>query len=277
MLEAGGIRCLVCAPDSSRQKAKRRKNNSLDARTLAGNLFNYLAGNRAALQLVRIPTAQQEQQRAVSRQEQDLVKDRKRLAARGNSLLIAQGYGSWKNWWRPKTFARLSQLLPQWIKELLENRLDELQLLDKKIGKAKLALARRHGGPRPKGAGAVSLVQLKSEVLDWNRYSSARKIGCLSGMVPSEWSTGNTQRLGPITKVGVPAIRRIATEMAWRIIRFQPDYRPVKKWRSVLEGNNRALKKKAVVAITRQLLVDLWRLETGRISAAELGLVMVSA
>jgi len=112
-------------------------------------------------------------------------------------------------------------------------------------------------------------------VLDWGRYSNARKIGCLAGMVPSEWSTGDTQWQGSITKVGVPAIRRIITEMVWRIILFQPQYRPVQKWQEVLRGSNRGLKKKAVVAIGRQLMVDLWRLQTGRVSAQELNLVMI--
>ena len=43
----------------------------------------------------------------------------------------------------------------------------------------------------------------------------------------------------------------------------------------VLRGTNPALKKKAVVAIDRQLMVDLWRLETGRVTAQELNLVMI--
>jgi transposase len=114
-----------------------------------------------------------------------------------------------------------------------------------------------------------------AEVLDWRLYSSGRKIGCLAGMVPSEWSTGDRQRLGSITKVGVPAIRRILTEMVWRIVLFQPQYKPVQKWQEVLNGTNRGLKKKAVVAIGRQLIVDLWRLQTGRITAQELNLVMI--
>jgi hypothetical protein len=42
-----------------------------------------------------------------------------------------------------------------------------------------------------------------------------------------------------------------------------------------LEGYQRALKKKAVVAIGRQLMVDLWRLQTGRITAPELNLVLI--
>ena len=118
-------------------------------------------------------------------------------------------------------------------------------------------------------------MQLLAEVLDWNLYSSGRKIGCLAGMVPSEWSTGEGQRLGSITKVGVPAIRRIITEMVWRMILFQPEYKAVQKWREVLEGSNRGLKKKAVVAIGRQLMVDIWRLQTGRITAQELGLILI--
>jgi hypothetical protein len=75
--------------------------------------------------------------------------------------------------------------------------------------------------------------------------------------------------------VGVPAIRRIITEMVWRIIQFQPQYPPVQKWQEVLAGTNRTLKKKAVVAIGRQLIVDLWRLHTGRASAQQLNLVMI--
>ena len=65
--------------------------------------------------------------------------------------------------------------------------------------------------------------------------------------------------------------------MVWRISLFQPQYPPVQKWQEVLRGTNRTLKKKAVVAIGRQLMVDLWRMQTGRITAKELNLVMIGA
>ena len=274
-LKAREVRCYVCAPDSREQKRKRRKNNTIDTRTLTSNLFNYLHGNERALQLARVPTEEQEQARLQSRQHDQLVEERKRLGAKGNALLLSRGFGSWANWWRPKAFSRLSQLVPGWLLELLETWVDLLRKLDEKIRRAKVALAQRWSGPRPKGAGAPSLVQLQSEVLDWGRYSNPRKIGCLAGMVPSEWSTGDRQWQGSITKVGVPAIRRVITEMVWRIILFQPQYRPVQKWQEVLRGSTRGLKKKAVVAIGRQLMVDLWRLQTGRVSAQELNLVMI--
>jgi transposase len=274
-LKANAIQCLVCAPRSGEQKRKRRKNNAIDARTLTSELSNYLNGNEQALQLVRVPTQAQEQARVESRQHDALVEQRKRIGAMGNSLLLSQGYGSWSNWWRPKALERLSKGVAPWMVKHLGRWVGILRELDQQIQQAKAELTKQYQGPRPKGMGAPSLAQMKAEVLDWNLYCSGRKIGCLAGMVPSEWSTGNSQRLGSITKVGVPAIRRIITEMVWRMILFQPEYKAVQKWREVLQGSNRGLKKKAVVAIGRQLMVDIWRLQTGRITAQELGLIMI--
>jgi transposase len=274
-LKAMDIECLVCAPRSGEQKRKRRKNNAIDARSLTSELSNYLNGNEQALQLVRVPSEAQEQARVESRQHDALVQERKRIGAIGNALLLSQGYGSWSNWWRPKAFERLSQVVAGWILKQLQRWIKVLRELDQQIQQAKVELSQQWKGPRPKGMGAPSLAQLNAEVLDYHLYSSGRKIGCLAGMVPSEWSTGNSQRLGSITKVGVPAIRRILTEMVWRMILFQPEYKPVQKWREILEGANRGLKKKAVVAIGRQLMVDIWRLQTGRISAQALGLIMI--
>src|SRR5262252_2199820 len=119
------------------------------------------------------------------------------------------------SWWRPRAFSHLSQEVAPWIAESLKSWVDLLRALDQKIQGAKVALAQRYQGPRPKGVGALSLAQLSAEVLDWNLYSNGRKIACLAGMVPSEWSTGDSQRLGAITKVGLPAIRRIITEAVW--------------------------------------------------------------
>src|SRR5260221_607088 len=180
-LQACGVPCYVCAPDSSEQKKKRRKTNAIDTRTLTSNLFNFLNGNERALQLVRVPSEEQEQARLQSRQHDQLVEERKRLGAKGNALLLSQGFGSWKNWWRPKAFSRLSQLVPGRLLELLETWVDLLRKLDEKIGRAKAALAKRCSGPRHKGAGAPSLVQLQSEDLDWGLYSNRSKIGCLAG------------------------------------------------------------------------------------------------
>jgi transposase len=275
-LTAAGVLCYVCAPDSAEQHRKRRKNNKIDARSLTSKLFNYLNGDKGALQLARVPTEAQEQLRLTSRQHDQLVEERKRLGAKGNAMLLSQGFGSWSNWWRPKAWTQVCSVVPQWLQERLLIWVDVLKVLDEKICQAKAAFAHACSGPRPKGVGALSQMQLQSEVLDWSLYTNRRKIACLAGMVPSEWSTGDKERRGSITKVGVPALRRIIVEMVWGMILFQPQYKPVQKWEPVLKGTNPALKKKAVIAIGRQLMVDLWRLQTGRASAQELNLIMIT-
>jgi transposase len=274
-LTARGVLCYVCAPDTSQQRRKRVKNNQIDARSLTSKLFNYLNGDQNALQLARVPSEAQEQLRLASRQHDQLVEERKRLGAKGNAMLLSQGFGSWSNWWRPKAWSQLCVVVAPWLVEKLQIFADVLKMLDEKICQAKIALAQRCSGPRPKGVGALSQMQLQSEVLDWSLYSNRRKIACLAGMVPSEWSTGDKQTRGSITKVGVPALRRIIIEMVWRMVLFQPQYKPVQKWLAELKGTNPALKKKAVVAIGRQLMVDLWRLQTGRVTAQELNLIMI--
>jgi transposase len=65
-------------------------------------------------------------------------------------------------------------------------------------------------------------------------------------------------------------------ELAWRLVRFQPNYKPIAKWRATLAKGalaTGATRKKAIVAVARQLTVDLWRIRTGRLNAATLGLI----
>ena len=93
-LEAEGIGCYVCGPDNQVQQSQRRKNNSIDARNLTASLFNYLSGNERALQLARVPTPAQEQLRAQSRQQDQLVQTRKDLAAQATPYCWARAMGA---------------------------------------------------------------------------------------------------------------------------------------------------------------------------------------
>jgi transposase len=81
--------------------------------------------------------------------------------------------------------------------------------------------------------------------------------------------------MGSITKHGNPRLRRLMVEMAWRVTRFQPGYRGVQRWRPLLENPKAsvAARKKAIVALARQLAVDLWRIATGRVQPQEVGLL----
>ncbi len=69
-----------------------------------------------------------------------------------------------------------------------------------------------------------------------------------------------------------PLYRRLEV---WRMMRWQPDYRPLKKWAHVLYSAtpNVASGKKAVAAIAQQLAVDLWRIFTVQAKAETFGLI----
>ncbi|HXE55942.1 MAG TPA: hypothetical protein VN541_23150 [Tepidisphaeraceae bacterium] len=56
-------------------------------------------------------------------------------------------------------------------------------------------------------------------------------------------------------------------ELAWLLPRYQPDYKPLARWKAVFDPAAKASgarRKKAVVALARRLAVDLWRIRTGR-------------
>ena len=67
-----------------------------DARKLASRLYSYVQGDSEMMRVVRVPTPEQEQLRAESRQHDQLVATRKALAAQGGALVLSQGYGMMK-------------------------------------------------------------------------------------------------------------------------------------------------------------------------------------
>src|ERR1700741_4128494 len=126
----------------------------------------------------------------------------------------------------------------------------------------------------PKGSVLRRWYKMDREIGDWGRFSNRRKVACFFGFVPREYSTGTTQRLGSITKVGSARWRAKSIELFWRLIRFQPNYGPILQWRQSLCSSNKVLKKKAVVAVARRRGIGNWRKAPGRMSPQQLGLII---
>ena len=129
-------------------------------------------------------------------------------------------------------------------------------------------------GSQPVGLGALSSEVIDREIGDWSRFSNRRQIASYTGLCPGEHSSGGSRRLGSVTKHGNPRLRHTLIEAAWRLVRFQPGYRAVQRWNQVLSTPSRRTdaRKKAIVAVARQLAIDLWRIRTGRVQAEALGL-----
>ena len=233
-----------------------------------------MQGNCDALALVRVPTEEEERSRAIHRQREQLVGARKRLEAQGRSLMVNHGVDSVQNWRKPRMFAMLP--VPHWMRELLGNSQPILLALQEKIAVLTLQLQNAAAPNQPRGLGKMTSVVIDREIGDWHRFNNRRQIASYTGLCPGEYSSGNTRLQSCVTKHGNPRLRAALVELAWRLVRFQPNYKPIVKWRQILAKGalaTGAARKKAIVAVARQLAVDLWRIKTGRLRAQELGLI----
>jgi len=274
-LSALAIQCYVVCPQKLDEANKRVKTDGLDAKALCLKLDRFVQGNRCALALVRVPTEEEEQRRAIHRQREQLVGARKRLEAQGRSLMVNHGFEPVQNWWKPRPFAALD--VPQWMRELLSNSQPILVALQQKIAAQSVQLQCAAAPDQPRGLGKMTSVVLDREIGDWNRFHNRRQIASYTGLCPGEYSSGNTRLQRCVTKHGNPRLRAALVELAWRLVRFQPNYKPILKWKRLLAKgalSTGAARKKAIVAVARQLAVDLWRVRTGRCKPQALGLVI---
>ena len=272
-LSALGITCQVVCPQKLDERNKRVKTDGLDAKALCLKLDRFVQGNRDALALVRVPTEEEEQKRAIHRQREQLVKARKQLEAQGRSLMVNHGFEPTTSWWKPRTFVLLQ--VPAWMKELLSNSQPILVALHEKIRTLTQRLQAAAEAGQARGIGALSSVVIDREVGNWNRFTNRRQVGSYTGLCPREYRSGNTRLQSCVTKHGNPRLRAALVETAWRLVRFQPHYKPVAKWRQILAKGalaTKAARKKAIVAVARELAVDLWRIRTGRVQVEALGL-----
>jgi transposase len=130
---------------------------------------------------------------------------------------------------------------------------------------------------RIKGIGGLSSELLDREMGDWNRFANRRQVASYTGLCPGEDSSGESQMSLSIDKHGNPRVRAVLVELAWLLPLYQPDYCRLKRWKPVLESGSRAMRKKAAVALARQLAVDLWRIKTAKMTPQSLGFKLVAA
>lgn len=279
-LEALGVTNLVVRPRNWDQYGKKVKTDKRDALALTEALDRYVRGNKKALCVVRVPSEQEEQQRSRSRQREALSRELQRVAAMGRSNALYYGQRLRGCWWGPRAWKRHQKQLPPFVVELLEALRSVIQTLELELKKATEALEKDAVRPLPKGLGALTATLIEREVCDWNRFSNRRQVASLTGLCPAEDSSGGRRFQGSINKHGNPRLRRLLIEAAWRLIRYQPGYKRLQKWwRALREHNGKlppGLKKKMVVAIARQFMIDLWRIHTGRCSCEQLGLSVIA-
>lgn len=273
-LTALGAVNFVVAPRRWDERGQRVKTDKRDARELCQRLDRYLGGNTDAFTIVYVPTPQQEQIRALCRQRATVMKERQRCELRGYGLMLGQGIQAPSGWWQLAEWTVLAPQLPPWLREHVERWQRQALRLEAELADLTPRLeALSAGKTAPKGLGALTSAILHSEIMDWSRFQNRRQPGSYSGLCPSEDSSNKRRRQGSVNKHGNAHVRHLLVEAIWRMVEWQPDYPPVKKVRATAPKSR--ARRRAVVAAARRLMVDLWRLNTGRQTPEQLKLLMV--
>jgi len=273
-LAAAGACCLVVRPRTLDEYSSRIKTDRRDAAALFSNLDRFLYGNDQALAPVAVPTEEEERWRAPGRERGHLARQRRREVQSFRGVCLAQGVVLEDKWMGPRQWLRYREILPPVLRAQGERMIARVRLLEGDLGLIEEQLTAELPTPPPYGVGRLTSALVDREVIDWSRFSCRPQVASYFGLVPSEHSSGPNIQRGSITKQGNGLLRQLMIEAAWRLVRYQPGYCRVKKWSAILTdpraGSGR--RKKAIVALARQFAVDLWRIRTGRITAAALGL-----
>jgi transposase len=251
----------------------RRKTDKLDARALGLRLSRWLDGNRDELCPIRIPTEKEQREREGTRRRKFLGRQIRALANRGYGQVAEYCHVQLPaRWWGARNWKKLSAL-DAWVLGILTQLRELIVALEKQLDVLDTELIGRvKAQPRPKGLGEITLVTLDGEVCDWGRFNNRKQIGSYTGCCPGEHSSGGKQRMGGIDRMGNGRVRCLLVEAVWRFLRWQPGWKAAVKHKVKL-AEGAGMKKKTVVALARQLAVDLWRWRTGRATMAELGWV----
>lgn len=268
-LSAVGVSNVVVVPRRWDPEGGRVKTDRRDARALCDALDRHVRGNTTAFSVVRVPTPEQEERRALGRQRGALVKERQRCIVRGHGLLLLAGLQMAAGWWRSKLWATLAPELPEGLRARVGVWAEQAQRLDAEVERWSAAVEQDGAKLVPKGVGVLTGGLIEREVLDWTRFANRRAVASYTGLCPSERSSGPNRRQGTINKHGNPRLRHLLVEAVWRLEKWQPDYPPVRR---LMAATGARARKRAAVAAARRLAIDLWRINTGQCPAERLGL-----
>jgi transposase len=286
-IERLGHACQVVAPSLiPRKPGNRIKTNRRDAESLAKLL------RADELTRVWVPDEHHEAMRDLSRAREAAVKDLKAKRQQVASLLLRHGlFYAGKTTWGPKHRCWLAQVkLAHHGTRLAFEELMAAEREDQaRVGRLEAAIteAVKDWALAPlavalqamRGMRLLTAVVVLAEIGDLSRFASPRQLMGYLGLVPSEDTTGEDVKRGPITKAGSKRARRALIEAAWayqypaRVSRDMQKRvaaapRPARAiaWKAQvrLSGRYRALTRKgklktvAVTAVAREMAGFIW-------------------
>ena len=219
--------CEVAAPAlTPRRPGERVKTNRRDAAKLAKL---YRAGE---LTLIVVPDREHEALRDLVRARRAVQRDLLRARQQLNHLLLRHGhrFREGRHWgqrhWQWMATIDLGHVDAQHVlvetRIAIEQRLEQLgrydQLIDDAAQRPEYATHVR-ALTALRGIDVLSAMTIIAELGDLRRFATAPQLMAAVGLVPSEYSTGDSTRRFGITKTGNNHVRHMAVEAAWHYYR----------------------------------------------------------
>jgi len=270
-LSLQGQACLVVHP-ASIQKAtgNRVKNNRIDSEYLADQ------ARGGQLHSIRVPDPIYRQLRHLAVTRQQHVEDAQRTKRRIKSLILFENIQlpkaiEFQKHWSARYRQALGQLsipnetvrfqLNGYLKDL-EHQHDQILSIHGQLR----SFYRKHPEIQKHivllrtipGFGFVVSMFLLARIGDPRYLRDVREIGAFAGLVPSEHSTGESDRRGSITKSGAGTLRSLLVEAAWIAITKDKElrefYHRIRSKNGMTKGS-----KVAIVAVARKLTHRAYR------------------
>ena len=279
VLQNEGIESHVVDPASiaTSRRRRRAKTDGIDGEALLRTLLAYKRGEPRVCAMVKAPTPEEEDRRRLCRERKVLIAERVKHVNRIKGLLFSQGVSGYEPLRRDRR-RQLDELktgdgrpLPMHLKVQISRELDRLELLLEQIKAVEaerdvLLAAQRVAAPAAmlldiKGIGPEFAAILWSEGL-FRHFDNRRQIASYAGLAPTPWQSGSVDREQGVSKAGNPRLRMTLIQLAWLWLRHQPQSALALWFEERVRRNGGHLKKTAIVALARKLLVALWKYVT---------------
>ncbi|PRX27778.1 transposase [Meinhardsimonia xiamenensis] len=281
-LEKEGIESHVVDPASiaTSRRRRRAKTDKLDGETLVRTLLAFKRGEPRVCAMVHAPNPDEEDRRRIGRERKVLTGERIAHVNRIKGLLFAQGVTGYEPLHRDRR-DRLEELrtgdgrpLPRHIKAQVLRELDRLELVIAQVRAIEAerdAMLTQDGDAtcadaasmllKLKGIGAEGAAILCSECL-WRPFDNRRQVAAYAGLAPTPWQSGSVSREQGVSKAGNPRLRSTMIQLSWLWLQHQPRSALARWFQERVARNGGRLRKPAIVALARKLLIALWKYVT---------------
>lgn len=280
LLTAIGVVNLVVDSSSIEvpRRLRRAKTDRLDGEKLLRLLLRHWGGERGMWQVVHVPTREAEDARHASRGLTTLQAERTRYRNRIRGLLALHGVlrvrldaqlparvATLTDWaGAPVPAGVVARVLETHrLLQAVEQECRRARQQERQRVRASAATTCAQRLAQLRGIAARTAAILADELLG-RELRNRREVGALSGLVSAPYGSGTIQRDQGLVRSGVPAVRRIAIELAWAWERYQPTSALTLWYRRRFGGGGPVPRRIGIVALARRVLIALWRYhETG--------------